>query len=188
MRSGGHSIESDISEENDARCGSYPGYTELAVISGVWREKRLPVGNCVGTMTEDVGSAEREKDDQYGNFDHDDQRIEIRRLLDSDYQNDGDEDDSKKSKEIERGGRGGQCGRIDVFNGQLLHNSGQSFPVSVIEDEFAPRRSGKRRANPNTQIAEQAQHVSAPTAGDGRGAEGIFQNQVPANDPRDEFA
>lgn len=40
----------------------------------------------------------------------------------------------------------------------------------------------------NVKIVEQADKVSTPTGGDGRSAEGVFQDQVPADDPGDELA
>ena len=50
------------------------------------------------------------------------------------------------------------------------------------------RRSGKSRRDDDANIFEEAHHIARPPDGDGGGAERIFENQVPADDPGDEFA
>ena len=60
----------------------------------------------------------------------------------------------------------------------------QTRSVGVI----GKRRAGNRRRNDDAEILEKAHDVARPADGDGDGAERVFENQVPADDPGDEFA
>ncbi len=71
---------------------------------------------------------------------------------------------------------------------ELHDDASQTLPVSVIQNKLSSRRTRQCGAYANAQVAEEAEHVSAPSARHGRRAERIFQNQVPANNPGDEFA
>ena len=50
------------------------------------------------------------------------------------------------------------------------------------------RRCGEVRRNDDAEILEEAHHVARPADGHRGGAERIFEDQVPADDPGDEFA
>src|SRR5438309_6452803 len=53
----------------------------------------------------------------------------------------------------------------------------------VIENEFVPARSGQGCRKLNAEVAEEAEQVTAPSRSHGSRAEGVFQHQVPADDP-----
>ncbi len=55
--------------------------------------------------------------------------------------------------------------------------STQSLPA------WAPRRRDQSRRDANPEILQKAEKVAAPAGGDRGGSEGIFQNQIPADDP-----
>src|SRR5271157_2117646 len=50
------------------------------------------------------------------------------------------------------------------------------------------RRRRKLRRDVDAKVLQEADEVAAPTGGDGRRAESVFQDEVPADDPGEEFA
>ncbi len=50
------------------------------------------------------------------------------------------------------------------------------------------RRAGQRRGDVDMEVAQKARHIARPADGDRRRAESVFEQQVPADDPGDEFA
>ena len=55
-------------------------------------------------------------------------------------------------------------------------------------DDADRRRRGQRRGQRDADARQQALHVTAPADGHGHRADGVFENQVPADHPRHQFA
>src|ERR1700679_2298841 len=121
-------------------------------------------------------------------FDDDDTGIEVCRLLDTDYQDYRDADDGEERNQIEQTGLGRKTMRIDMLTGQCVFNAFEVLPVSLKEDELFARGQREPRRYSNPEVFQEAEQVTAPTGGDGRRTEGIFQDQVPADDPGEDLA
>ena len=65
---------------------------------------------------------------------------------------------------------------------------GQARPLSVIEDEERAGRGGDLRRQLKVETLEQGDEIAAPSDGNRRGADSVFDDEVPANDPGEDFA
>src|SRR6185437_5071069 len=72
---------------------------------------------------------------------------------------------------------------INVMQSQRLGNTVQVFPVPVVEHEWRARSAGQLGAEADAEVLQKTKHITAPPGGHSGGAEGILQDQVPANDP-----
>src|SRR5215510_9796462 len=75
-----------------------------------------------------------------------------------------------------------------MFNRELLRDSCQPLPMIVIQNKFRSGRSGQHWADTNSEIAQQAEHVTAPPTRDSCGSECVLEDQVPADNPCDELS
>src|SRR5579872_80681 len=83
----------------------------------------------------------------------------------------------------------GQISGIDVGESQSLQQlCRQAFPVAFVEDEGCSRRTRQFGREKNAKILKEAEHVAAPAAGYNGGAERVFKDEVPSDDPGDELA
>jgi hypothetical protein len=60
--------------------------------------------------------------------------------------------------------------------------------VAVVLVELGAGGGNDLRREMNPEVVEQADEIAAPSGRDRGGAEGVLENQVPADDPGDEFA
>src|SRR5262245_11054152 len=139
-------------------------------------------------MFEEVKSADGNEHHQDKDFYRHNETIKIRRFLDSDNQNRGGKRDSDECHEIERTMRMRQRRRINPQSLQLSANASERFRVILVEDEIRPRLAGQRWGQLNAKVAKKADDVSTPTRSYRRCTKGVFEDQVPADDPGEYLA
>ena len=143
----------------------------------------MPISRHQFPMFEQVADADADEDYQDGYFYGDNRSIEIRRLLDSYHQHQSAKHDRQEAQQVKCTVGVGQSCSIDSEHLEFGNNPGCVLPMVVVENEFVPACTRNRRRQFDTEIAEQADEISAP-AGSHRGrAESVLQHQVPADDP-----
>ena len=113
-------------------------------------------------MPENIARAQEDKDQQDTNFEHDNARVQICRLFNSDDQDCSNRRDPEECDQVEYSGRvRKRCG-INMVCSQRAGNAPHGFPASVIHHELSAGRSRQCRRNVDAEILQQAEHVSAP--------------------------
>ena len=148
----------------------------------------MPVRGHQFPMGEQVSSANSQEDQENGNLDRHDDVVEVCRLLDADDQNERASGNCQEAEQVEDAMGVGKSGRVDAQRLELGYNASGIFPMVVVVEEFVPMCSGDGRGQLDTEIAKQADEVATPSGGDGGGAEGILEHQIPADDPGKNFA
>src|SRR5215469_16150905 len=105
-------------------------------------------------MSKNVIGSKPDEDKKHADFDYYDERIEIRRFLDTNYQDDRDQYDSQKTKQVEHGVCRGKSRWIDALYCQLPGYSTQLLPVPLVEHEGSSRRSRKLWAHSDSEITQ----------------------------------
>src|ERR1700733_16223138 len=59
---------------------------------------------------------------------------------------------------------------------------------TVRQLELCPRRRGILRWNVDAEIMQQRDNIARPADGDGGGAHGVFEDEVPTDDPGEDLA
>ncbi len=77
---------------------------------------------------------------------------------------------------------------IDCIGAKSRQNRTQSGPAILVEHQVGAGSGGELWRNVNAEILKQADDIAAPTRCDGGRAEGVLENEVPANDPGEELA
>ena len=67
-----------------------------------------------------------------------------------------------------------------------FEDRGRGGPVG--QDHSGPRRGAPQGGEPDADIREETDHVTRPADRHGRGAERVFEDEVPADDPRQQLA
>jgi hypothetical protein len=135
-------------------------------------QPNLPNSPVFGGMKVPVGAvddphAEADEQDDHRDLDRHDHGIEARRLVNADVAEAGD-------------------GRDDEYRRQVDDRAGaHDLEMSCALGE---RRVGERVRQVETQLFDQADHVSRPADGDRTRREQVFEDQVPADEPGDAFA
>ncbi len=132
----------------------------MAQLAGVGWNERVPVGGI------DVADAEQDEEDDDRHFDRDDPGVEGRGLFDADIA------DRCNGSDDENGGH--------VDDGAGAHHG--QMPCTLLE-----RRTGERCRNVQAHLVEQADDISRPAHRDGADCEQVFENQIPADEPRNAF-
>src|SRR5580698_4096441 len=143
----------------------------------------MPVGAGDGGMLEQIPAANDEEYANDGDLDDDDGGVEVGRFLDADDQDGGDDHDDGDGDEVDDAGGVRQAEIADA--GRQRH---ELHPLIVIEDEGGAGGGGDLRWEIDVELLQEAVEVARPSRGDGGSAEGVFEAEVPANDPGDEFA
>ena len=151
----------------------------------------MPVGRV-----DRMGGADDEKQDDADFYDDDD-TVKVGRFLDSDHQQRRHDEDYDDGGKIEHRGDVGQGAGI---NPSLLDLFGQRAKSRPARPGFQRRRQRRGQINQlraaggrqlrrqvDSKIAQERDHVPRPADGHGNGSHGVFQNQVPPNDPGKEF-
>src|SRR5437667_3871295 len=86
----------------------------------VRRQERRPVSNGLAGVPQNIRRPKGDKDQQHTNFNNNDKRICVRRLLDADNQNRGDRGDSEKCYKVENACLVREGGRINTVGGESL--------------------------------------------------------------------
>src|SRR5579872_4078798 len=81
-----------------------------------------------------------------------------------------------------------QRGWIDARRCECLAQRAQFRPVPAIEHELRPWCVDPTRRNVDAEIVEEAYAVTAPARSHRSSAKGIFEDQVPPDDPSEKFA
>ena len=134
-------------------------------------------------MAEDVHSGDDDEGDDGDQLDEDDRGVEVGGLLDADDQDRRNDDDGEEGHEVEDGGgvlRGA---------GKLLGTPGGfRCPTAV---HHRPLRAGdvaETGRQVDAIILEEGDQGGAPAGGDSGGAESVFEDQIPADDPGKDLA
>ena len=154
-------VEADIGEEDHAGAAQDAAPSEAAELTGVGRHERLPVFR----RHEHAADADDQQD--HGNLDRDDDRVDSRRFFDADDQQNRDgERDQTSAGRLRMAVAAGAVGEHD-------------------------RRAGRRaeeRWKAQAEIGEKTDHIRRPAHRDRCCTQRVFENQVPADDPRDELS
>src|SRR5580658_6519033 len=123
-------------------------------------------------------------ENQYGpNLDEHDYAVDGGPFLNTDYQDRRHQRNHQKRHYIEdrRGVR--KCRRV-----YARRQRSDRLPKVPIIGQLSSRRGDPLWREIDAEPSEQLHDISGPAGGYRRGAEGIFENQVPADDPGNEFA
>ncbi len=156
----GDRVEADVGEEDDTGGAQDPADSEMTQLAGVGRNERVPVGGI------DVADAEQDEENDDGHFDRDDPGVEGRRLFDADVADgrDGAHDEDRRQIDDRAGSHYGEV------------------PRPLIE-----RCAGEGRGNMQSHLVQQTDNVAGPTDGDSADREQVFEDQIPADEPRYPF-
>ena len=137
-----------------------PRPAEMAELAGVLRDERHVVLHL------DIERANRDHRDHHGDFDHHNRGIHGRGLLDAADQECGDRGDDEHGWQVDDAVYRGAIGKRGGLEGRKRPLRGQ------IDAEIAAERG----------------HVARPAYGNGAGAHGVFQHEIPADDPAHKLA
>src|ERR1035437_993427 len=156
---GGDGVEADVGEENDGAAGEDSG-------EAVGHERMIVAG---------VNERDAEKDEREdgGDLDQHHDVIGAGGLADAEHQDDGEDEDDEECGEVEAAM---PAREEDVVAGevlQALRKKGGREPLGIQVD-----------AEP----VEQIDDVGREADRDAHVGEGVFEDEVPADDPGDEFA
>ncbi len=143
----------------------------------------MPVDPGEFRVVEQISPAQNQEDAHDRQLHDHDGGVEVGRFLDADDQDRGDDQDGKEGDKVEDAGDVGQSRGVD---GGRKRRRG--LPLVGVEVEHVAIGGGELRRQVNVQLLQQAHEVSRPAGGHGGGAEGVFEHQVPADDPGDQLA
>ncbi len=153
-------VEPDIGDEHDGGAAHDAAHAKFAESAAVGRNEGVPVGGVhVEGAEADEGQHDRELD-----RDHD--VVQPRRFPGAADQQRRDQHHDGRRRQVDDGGGGRAVGQ------------GHHLPRR--------RREPRRQAEPHR--LQQTHEVARPADGDRRAADGIFQDQIPADDPGRELA
>src|SRR6185437_10176676 len=155
-----HGVEPNAGDEDHAGAAQHAAPTVLAEGAGVRRHEGMPVAGV------DVLDAEGDEQDEHEHLDDDDHRVEFGRLANA------HDEDRRNSQHDERR--------------RHVEQPRDRAPVGQRDDRAG--RAGERCRNLNAKILKKAHHVARTPDGNRRGAEGVLENQVPADDPGEQLA
>ena len=160
LRGGRDRVEADVGEEHHRRAAQHAAPAELAELAGVRRDERRQV----------LAPARRPrpattKTTSTTTLMHDQRRVGVGGLLDADHQQRRDQQHDGGGRQVEHAGS--SCRR-------------RPWP--------SQRGGGELGRERDAEVAQQAHEVARPADRDGRRAERVLEDQVPADDPGDELA
>ena len=167
LRGGRNGVEPDIGEEHHRGAAQNAAQPELA-LANVWRNeiaRRVCRGHPMRRAHERCGDGDEHQNND--ELDGDDHHVGSRRLTHPDNEHRRDRHDYKHRWNIEDG-----AGRMPSVRCRII-------------GERSAVKSGR---HDNAEILEKAHHVARPADRNRGGAEHIFEDQIPADDPGDEFA
>ena len=100
----------------------------------------------------------------------------------------GDHDEDHDGGELDEHHRRVEPGRFAHADGQQHRQQQHDDHGRHIDDAAVERCVGQRVRQMQAEEFEDLAEISGPADGDGGGGDGVFQDQVPADDPRDQFA
>ena len=156
LRGRGDRVKPNVGEEDDPRPSQHSRQAELAEGALVRRQERVPVGAIY------IKGADHNEHHDDAKLHHHDQAVEVRGFTDADDEQRRDQDHDESCRQIEVGANHGAVRQHHRLPGTLA--------------QFR----GKRQVQGPLQERNQ---VARPADGYGGGADRIFQNQVPADDP-----
>ena len=122
------------------------------------RRKGMPVGRI------DIESADDDDEDDRHDFDGDHGGVEVGTLVNSLDEDDGeDRDDHHRRKVHERAG---------------------TLQMTVVESPWADLHCLRQH---DVQLCEHILEIARPSGGDSRAADGVLEDEIPANDPREQL-
>ena len=151
----------------------------------------------VGGVDRFGGAGDEQQHD--GDFHHDNDVVEVGGFLDADHQQRRDDEDDDDRGQIEDGGDMRQGGGVGPERLDLLRQAGaEGRPASLHfqprsqrggqVDQLGAARRGKLRRHDDAEVAQEGDDIARPANRDGDGADGVFEDQVPADDPGKQFA
>ncbi len=178
LRGGGDGVKADVGEKDDAG-----GSNHSSPAIGR-RHERMQVGDGLRLMMEEISGGHGDEGYNGEELDEDDGGVEVRRFLDANHKNGGDDEDGEKGEQIEarRGVR--QRGKVN----SLARQGDGRNPAMIQEHPDRARGIADLRREIDAVILEEGDQGAAPTGGHGCGSEGILEDQVPADDPGEDFA
>src|SRR5215470_8047793 len=180
----GYRVESDISEEHHSSTAQDAGPAVGSEGPGVGRNEYLPVLAGGSRMLEHEGERNGDEGQDRRQLDEDNGGIEIGGFLDADDEDDRDDGDGEKGDEIEF--RGGMRIRSELFGGKI-ERCGRA-PTAVNHDPESAWHIADLGRQTDSVVLQERDEGAAPTAGDGGRSKSVFEDQVPADDPSDDFA
>src|SRR5262249_32014172 len=104
------------------------------------------------------------------------------------YKNERCDHDGKEAEQIENAELMRQACNTDFAGLNFGHEKVRWFPVVVVIDKFIPARASERCRQLDAKVAEQAEQIAAPSRGYCSSPKGVFQHQIPTDDPGKNFA
>ena len=175
-------IEPDVREEDHGRTASDARPSVLAELAGVWRNERLPVRQCLSPMAQYVNRGDRDEYQHGAHFDEDDNRVDSGRFLNADHQHSGHQADRQKCHDIEERGGVREDGHVHA-----RRNRACRAPQAVVKHQVRAGSIDELRRQRNPQALEELNDIGAPARSHCGGTESVLQDQVPADDPREDF-
>ena len=165
LRGGGHAVESDVGEENRPGAAEDAAPPVLPEGAAVRWDERGQVGHGLGAVAEKIPDTETDEREEHADLDRDHQVVEVGGLLNPDEENIGqDQRDEDRWKVDDRAG----------------------------QDEFAAFEvqgcAHQRMGNGDVELVQDLVDGPGPTDGDGRTRNEVFEDETPADDPREHFA
>ena len=158
---GGNGVETQIGEEDHSGSPENAADSVESKSPGVGGDKGLPEG---GLQEEEAGEDEDENNE---NLEDNHDPVHTGGLFNTPEKKKGDSQDHKGRREVEKG----PCGAPKVGLG--------------VEIVGSPGEDGGEL---NPQIRQEADNVARPPDSDRGGAEGVFQDQVPSDDPGEKLS
>ena len=209
---GRNGIKTDVGEEDNGRSGQDAAVAVLAECSRIRRDELQAIADArlapdAEIMRVHISDARDDEKQDDADLDHHDDRIEIRRFLNSSYQQ------SRHSDRDQHAGRlkyAVSTGTVNARPGSApcqAHPSGRSNPPTDSKPYRRPSyspigplpdRRGSRTAFPGAALSAMGKLIPKSASRltifpdqpdrDGRRPKCVLQDQVPADDPRDELS
>ena len=157
------------------------------------------MNGCQLAVCDRFGGA-RDEQQHHGDFHHDNDVVEVGGFFDADHQERRDDEDDDDRGQVEDRGdmrQGGGVGsqRLDLLGeaGARTPSSRPSFSSRAASAagrsiNSVPRAAASCGGTIDAKVVQERHDIARPADGDRDGADGVFEDQVPADDPGEQLA
>ena len=167
LRGGRDCIKADIGKEDNGCAAHDAAETELAGTGTGRNELSAGIAGCHPMRGADKGRRRDDEQHDDDKFDGDDRGVDVRGLADASRQERGHDGDDDHRRRVDHG-----AGRVPgVLRGVVIEG-----------------RTSESGRNGDAEVRKEADHVTGPADRNRCGAQRIFQQQIPTDDPGHDLA
>ena len=148
----------------------------------------MPIRRSNCRVMQQISSHDGDKSKHGGNLHENDRGIEIRGFAHAQNENSRNQRDHEVGRQIHNPAHVRQGHRIDSGLRQHRTHGGDRRPLSIVKNHQSSGRGRQLRRNAKAQGLKQRHQIAAPSSRHRCRSHGILDDQVPADDPGENFA